>query len=64
MGWFRRRRVEKVETPDPYWDDWDGPERSLLEIEEDPEMQAAQADVDAEPLTPRSPRRKDDGLAW
>ena len=36
-------------------DEWDEPERSLLEIEDDPEMRAAQADVDAEPLTPRSP---------
>ena len=58
MGWFRRRR-EAVDD-----DEWDEPERSLLEIESDPEMRAAQADADADPLTPRSPRRPDDGLAW
>lgn len=59
MGWFRRRRVEAADD-----DEWDEPERSLLDIENDPEMRAAQADVDADPLTPRSPRRPDDGLAW
>lgn len=59
MGWFGRRRDEVEDE-----DEWDEPDRSLLEIENDPEMQAAQAEADADPLTPRSPRRPDDGLAW
>ncbi|MDA8034060.1 MAG: hypothetical protein M0T71_07830 [Actinomycetota bacterium] len=58
MGWFRRRH----EVPDD--DEWGFEDRSLLDIERDPEMQVAQADADADPLTPRSPRRADDGLAW
>lgn len=51
MGWFRRR-AEGPPQPDPFGDEED--RRSLLEIEQDPEMRAAQAEVDAEPLTPRS----------
>ena len=55
MGWFRREA-------DPEGDE-EGPERSLLEIEDDPEMQVAQAEVDAEPLTPRSPIPPEGSLA-
>jgi len=47
VGWFTRRRDEDDEQDAE-------PEASLLEIEQDPEMRAAQAEVDAEPLTPRS----------
>ena len=59
MGWFRRRH----EAPDDD-DEWGFEDRSLLDIERDPEMQVAQAEADADPLTPRSPRQPDDGLAW
>lgn len=55
MGWFRRGEREDRNRGRVDDDEWDEPERSLLEIEDDPEMRAAQADVDAEPLTPRSP---------
>lgn len=70
MGFLRRRKREagpqRPAPVDPWdWDDVDDdPGRSLLEIEEDPEMIVAQAEVNAEPLTPRSPPPSDPYGAW
>lgn len=62
MAWFRRRSRNE---PAAWWDrrperdDDSEPDRSLLEIEDDLEMRLAQAEVDAEPLTPGGPRPQD-----
>lgn len=64
MGWFRRRRRAAPETRWDERDEDDEPDRSLLEIEDDLEMRLAQAEVDAEPLTPRSAPPKDPYSAW
>lgn len=66
MAWFRRRpRSEPTSAwyERDAWDEDGEPDRSLLEIEDDLEMRLAQAEVDAEPLTP-SPPPKDPYSAW
>jgi hypothetical protein len=69
VGIFRHRKgarsTRSIAKIDPFEQDEldEGPERSLLEIESDPEMIVAQAEVDAQPLTPRSPAADPDPYA-